>query len=175
MKRVLIVLIIMAVFINFSSCEKDDICVDGDTPFLIIGFYDASSEDTTVFKSVPNLRIRAIDNDSVFSSDTFSDRSTVADSVLIPLRLDALNTSFEFIINSADDATTMEETGTLDTLGFSYTLGEQFVSRACGFVANFNELDTIRTVSSEDWIRRITVLENTITNNPTAIHVKIFH
>lgn len=173
MKRVLIILIILAVFINFSSCEKDDICVDGDTPFLIVGFYDFT--DTTVFKSVTNLRIRAIDNDSVFSSDIFSDRSTVADSVLIPLRTDGVSTSFEFIINSADDATTMEETGTLDTLGFSYTLGEQFVSRACGFVANYNELDTVRTVSSEDWIRRITVSENTITNNPTAIHVKIFH
>ena len=173
MKRVFIVLLILVFFINFSSCEKDDICVDGDTPFLIVGFYDFT--DTTVFKSVANLRIRAIDNDSVFSSNTFSDRSTVADSVLIPLRIDGVSTSFEFIINSADDATTMEEIGTLDTLGFSYTLGEQFVSRACGFVANYNELDTVRTVSSEDWIRRITVLENTITNNPTAIHVKIFH
>lgn len=174
MTRVLVVLIILAIFINFSSCEKDDICVDGDTPFLIVGFYDASSEDTTVFKSVTNLRIRVIDNDSIFSSNTFSDRSTVADSILIPLRLDGTSTSFEFIINSADNDA-MEETGNIDNLGFSYTLGEQFVSRACGFVANYNELDTIRTVSAENWIRRITVLENTITNNPSAIHVKIFH
>ena len=178
MKRVLIVLIILSVVINFSSCEKDDICVDGDTPFLIIGFYDASTENATVFKSVPNLRIRSIDNGSVYTKTTapaFADRSTVQDSVLIPLRIDDTTTSFEFIINSADDGTTMEETGNIDILGFSYSLEEQFVSRACGFVANYNELKIVRTTSAEDWIQKVTVLENTITNNPTAIHVKIFH
>ncbi|GMN11793.1 DUF6452 family protein [Croceitalea sp. MTPC9] len=175
MKRIPIVLLILVLIINFSSCEKDDICIDGDTPLLIVGFYDASSEDTTVFKSVPNLRIKAIDNNSIFSSDIFSDRSTVADSVLIPLRIDGVSTSYEFIINSVDDATTMEETGNIDTLGFSYTLGEEFISRACGFVANYNELDTIRTISNEDWIRRVSIVEKNITNNSTTINVKIFH
>jgi len=175
MKRIPIVLFILIIFINFSSCEKDDICVDGDTPFLIVGFYDASSEDTTVFKSVSSLRIRSTDNESIYSSSTFTDQATVSDSIFIPLRLDANNTSYEFILNSDGDSEAMGETGTIDTLKFTYNLGEQFVSRACGFVANYNELDTMRTVGAEDWIRRITILENTITNNPTAIHVKIFH
>ncbi len=176
MKRAPLVLIILLFLINFSSCEKDDICVDGDTPLLIIGFYDI--EDTTVFKPVPSLRVRSLDNQSLLNDNIafgFSDRSTVADSIFIPLRIDNTTTAFEFIINSAGDDTMMEETGNTDNLSFTYSLGEQFVSRACGFVANYNELDTIRTVSAEDWIRRITILENTVTNNPTAIHVKIFH
>jgi hypothetical protein len=173
MKRIPLILFILIIFINFSSCEKDDICVDGDTPFLIVGFYDFA--DSTVFKSVTSLRIRSMDNDSIYTSDTFSDQATVNDSIFIPLRVDATDTTYEFILNSDGDANAMAETGTISTLGFSYSLGEEFVSRACGFVANYNELDTIRTVSTEDWIRRITIIENTITNNPTTIHVKIFH
>ncbi len=173
MKRISLVLFILIIFVNFSSCEKDDICVDGDTPFLIVGFYDFA--DTTVFKSVSSLRIRSTDNESIYSSSTFTDQATVSDSIFIPLRLDANNTSYEFILNSDGDSEATRETGTIDTLSFTYNLGEQFVSRACGFVANYNELDTVRTVTAQDWIRRITILENTITNNPTAIHVKIFH
>ncbi|MEM9824872.1 MAG: hypothetical protein AAF985_27555, partial [Bacteroidota bacterium] len=53
--------------IHFSSCEKDDICVEGDTPLLVIGFYDIT--DTT-FKSVNNLRILSTDNDSILNSTT---------------------------------------------------------------------------------------------------------
>ncbi len=169
MKRVLVVLFILLIFINFSSCEKDDICVDGDTPFLVIGFFDV--DDSTSFKSVPSFRIKSIDNGNIFFSGTFSDRSTVADSVLIPLRNTNTDTTFEFIINSAGD----EETGTIDTLSFSYSIEKQFVSRGCGFVANYNDLDVLRTVTPQDWIRRITIVEKNIRNNPTAIHVKIFH
>lgn len=169
MKRVLIVLMVLSIFINFSSCEKDDICVDGDTPFLIVGFFDVG--DTTAFKEVNSLRIRAIDIDEIFTSDNFIDRSTVRDSIFIPLRLDANTTAFEFILNSEGD----DETGNIDNLSFSYDVGEQFISRGCGFVGNYNNLDTIRTLSNEDWIQRITVVEENIVNNPTAIHVKIFH
>jgi len=175
MKRVLILLLILSIFINFSSCEKDDICVDGDTPFLIVGFYDFN--DTTNFKEVNSLRIRAIDNDAILNDNNFgfSDRSTVTDSIFIPLQTDSDITSFEFILNSSNDDTTMEEIGTLDTLGISYDIGEQFISRGCGFVANYNNLDTIRMPSNQDWIRRITINEENVVNNPTTIHVKIFH
>jgi hypothetical protein len=176
MKRILIALLVLALVVNFSSCERDDICVDGDTPLLVVGFFDFM--DPTAFKPVTSLRIRAIDNDSILNSNEdfrFTDRSTVADSILIPLRAIENTTSYEFILDSATDSDTMEETGIIDTLGFSYNLGEQFVSRGCGFVANFNELDTLRTPSGEDWIRRITIVEENIRNNPTTIHVKIFH
>jgi len=173
MKRIIIVLLILAVFINFSSCEKDDICVDGDTPFLIVGFYDA--EDTTEFKEVTSLRLISINNDSIFSSDDFTDQSTVSDSILIPLQIEEANTTYAFIFDSDGDDEALEETGNIDTLGFSYTLSEEFVSRACGFVANYNELDTIRTISDNDWINRISIIEENITNNSNTIHVKIFH
>ena len=175
MKKIFIVVLVFAIFINFSSCEKDDICVDGDTPLLIIGFYDIT--DTT-FKPVPALRIRSLDNQSLLNDNVafgFTDRLTATDSIFIPLRINDTTTSYEFTINSAGDDAMMEETGNTNNLSFTYNLGEQFVSRACGFVANYNELDTIRTVAADDWIRGINILDNSVTNNPRTIHVQIFH
>ena len=164
------------------ACEKDDICVEGDTPLLVIGFYDIA--DTTEFKTVPTMRIKALHSntfaeDSILDNDSytrpefeFNDRTNVTDSIFIPLRVSASNTDFVFISSSADEDEV--EIGNRDTLTFNYTVNEQFISRACGLVANFNELDTTRTVSDSDWIKRITVQETDVELSNT-IHVKIFH
>ena len=177
MKRLFPVLLLFSVIVHFSSCEKDDICVEGDTPLLVIGFYDIA--DTT-FKRVPNLRIRALDNDSILGLESaaefgFSDRATSPDSIFLPLQINAQATQFQFISGSAadaDDATL--ETGSIDTLSFNYVVDEQFVSRACGFVANFNQLDTLRNVFADDWIKGINIVDSTVTNS-NLIHVQIFH
>lgn len=177
MKRLFPVLLIFMVIVHFSSCEKDDICVEGDTPLLVIGFYDVT--DTT-FKSVSNLRIRALDldSDSILGLEGseefgFTDRANSPDSITVPLRIAGTSTEFAFISGSADDDDG-NETGNTDILTFNYVVNEQFISRACGFVANFNELDTVRQVSPEDWIKGITILDTTITNS-NQIHVQIFH
>jgi hypothetical protein len=172
MKKILPILLVAFSLIYVSSCEKDDICVDGDTPLLVIGFYDAT--DTTMFKSVPLIRIKGIDNDSILTTDSFNDRSNSPDSLLIPLRIDGISTTYEVITDSADDETTMEETGNRDTLSFNYTVSEQFISRACGFVANYNTLTIGLTTDDSNWIQNITVVEDTIENS-NNIHVKIFH
>ena len=85
MKRLFPILLILTVIVQFSSCEKDDICVEGDTPLLVIGFYDVT--DTT-FKSVSNLRIRALDldSDSILGLEGseefgFTDRANSPDSI----------------------------------------------------------------------------------------------
>ncbi|MEM1339454.1 MAG: DUF6452 family protein [Bacteroidota bacterium] len=168
MKRLLLLLLLLTI-VQFSSCEKDDICVEGDTPLLIIGFFDF--DDTTASRNTPRLRVRALEPDTIIN--TFNDR-TNNDSIALPLRIDSNSTGFVFIINSRDDADTGEALGNRDTLQFNYEVTERFVSRACGFVANYNSLDTIRQVDPEgDWIRRITVVDTNIVNS-NAIHVKIF-
>ncbi|WP_396590286.1 DUF6452 family protein [Allomuricauda sp. R78024] len=172
MKKILPILLIALSLIYVSSCEKDDICVDGDTPLIVIGFYDAT--DTTVFKSVPSIRIKGIDNDSILETDSFSDRSSSPDSLSIPLRIDGTSTTYEFITDSDDDETSMEETGNRDTLSFSYTVSEQFTSKACGFVANYNTVTIGLTSDGTNWIQDITVIQDTIENS-NNIHVKIFH
>ncbi|MEM9648128.1 MAG: DUF6452 family protein [Bacteroidota bacterium] len=175
MKKILPSLLIAFLLIHFASCEKDDICVDGDTPLIVVGFYDI--EDTTVFKDVPSIRIRAIDNDQILSdSDAFrfSDRTNSPDSLSIPLQISTGSTQFEFISDSADDEDTGEETGNIDQLTVNYSIREEFVSRACGFVAQFDDLTITLPESAENWIQDINVVQQTVENS-NNIHVKIFH
>lgn len=155
-------------FIGAVSCEKDDICVDGDTPLLILRFYDAA--DTSTVKTVTNLRIVGIGNGDPV--DTFTDRSTT-DSVAIPLRINQANTQFQLILNSAEDEEG-NETGNIDTLQFNYMTQEVFISRACGFVANFSEMEDNLTTDSDNWIQNIEIADTLITSQLNA-HVKIFH
>ena len=172
MKKILPIILIVALLVYISSCEKDDICVEGDTPYLVIGFFDI--EDTTVAKKVTSLRIRAVDNNTVLDNDSFNDRATSPDSLSVPLRISTTDTSYEFIMDSADDADTGEETGNVDALTISYTTREAFVSRACGFVMNFDDVSVTLPESTENWIQDIRVVQQTVENS-NNIHVKIFH
>ncbi len=151
----------------FIACEKDDICVDGDTPLLIIRFYDAA--EPTALKTVSSLRIVGIGQENPV--DTFSDRTNL-DSVAIPLRINEPDSGFLIILDSADEDEA--ETGNIDALSFSYTTDEVFVSRACGFVANYSDLNQVLTSDSDNWIQSIEIANNLVTKQDSA-HVKIFH
>ena len=170
MKKILPILLIAFLFVHMASCEKDDICVEGDTPLLVIGFFDI--DDTTQSKDVPDLRIKEVVLNT--NINTISDRTSNLDSIGIPLRMDATSTEFEFITNSADDDDTGEETGNIDVLTVSYNVTEAFVSRACGFVANYESLNVTLPDNAENWIKDITVVQQKIENS-NNIHVKIFH
>lgn len=172
MKKIIPILLIASMLYYVSSCEKDDICVEGDTPLMIIGFFNI--DDTSAVKRVSSIRIRSIDIDSVLSNNTFSDRSTSPDSLQVPLRSNATTTMYEIISGSADDDETNLETGNIDTLTISYELGEAFVSRACGFVANYNNITVTVPESAENWIQDIKVVQPNV-QNTDSIHVKIFH
>ena len=164
--RALLALFSALLFI--SSCEKDDICVEGDTPLLVIRFYD--SENPTEAKSVSSLRVVGLGQSNPV--DTFTDRSTL-DSIAIPLRINQPDTSFLLIRDSADDEDQME-TGNIDTLIFSYNTEEVFISRACGFVANYSELSETLTPDTENWIQSIEIISSSI-NSQTSAHVEVFH
>ncbi|WP_420601072.1 DUF6452 family protein [Flagellimonas sp.] len=170
MKKILPILLIAFLFVHMASCEKDDICVEGDTPLLVIGFFDI--DDTTQSKDVPDLRIKEVILNT--NINTIADRTSSLDSIGIPLRMDATSTQFEFITNSADDDDTGEETGNIDVLTVSYNVTEAFVSRACGFVANYESLNVTLPDNTENWIKDISVVQQKIENS-NNIHVKIFH
>lgn len=172
MKKIIPILLIVSVLFYVSSCEKDDICVDGDTPLMVIGFFDFA--DTTLVKNVPSIRIRNIDIDSILTNSSFSDRSESPDSLQVPLRSTATTTMYQIISESTDDEETELETGNIDTLTISYELGEAFVSRACGFVTNYNNISVTLTEGAENWIQDIKVVQPNVENTNT-IHVKIFH
>ncbi len=167
LKKIYRTLLIFLAALFYFACEKDDICVDGDTPLLIIRFYD--SENTTEFKSVPNLRVVGIGQNNPVN--TFMDR-TSTDSIGIPLRINETDTGFMMIVNSADEDDT--ETGNIDTLTFSYNTQEVFVSRACGFIANYDSLTPNLDQGSENWIQNIELVSSLVQKQDSA-HVKIFH
>ncbi|WP_422859380.1 DUF6452 family protein [Flagellimonas sp. S174] len=170
MKKTYLVLSILFLVIYTSSCERDDICVDADTPLLVLGFFD--SEDTTLAKDVPTFRVlETILNTEI---NTIDGGTSSLDSIGVPLRTDTVTTSFALITNSATDADTGEETGNIDTLTITYTTREDFVSRGCGFIINFDELDVQLTTDSENWIQDLSIQQQTIENS-NNVHVKIFH
>ncbi|MBW1296800.1 DUF6452 family protein [Aquimarina litoralis] len=151
-----------------SSCERDDICAEDTptTPFLIIKFIDDVT--STDIKQPDELQVKAVDFDSVITY------TTNQDSILIPLRTNALLTDFEFTINSdtedgGDDPNT-------DVVSFQYTPVEEYVSSACGFRVLYNGLE--RTLTPEEdngnWIKRI-LIEQPDVINETVAHVLIFH
>ena len=151
----------------FSSCEKDDICVEGGTPLLIIRFYDNAQQDT--FKSVTSLKIIG----EGATEPLANINRITTDSIAIPLKALATNTTFMLISNSADD-TNGNETGNSDTLIFNYTTQEVFVSRACGYITNYNDLSQTLTDDGDNWIKNISI-ENTTIKTQNAAHVKIYH
>ena len=171
MNKFKIIIFLLLCGLPFSACEKDDICVDSDTPLLIIRFYDA--ENPAEFKVAPGLRVIGIGNGEPV--DTFADRSSTLDSITIPLKTTDTATMFSFILNSEDDDNGVE-TGKTDPLQFSYTTEEVFKSRACGFIVNYDNLTTDFTPSTENWIQSIEIVKSSVMiEEEITAHVKIFH
>lgn len=161
-----IAFIVFLGILAFSSCEKDDICVDGNTPLLVIRFYDIA--DTSLVKSVPNMVVRGIiGQDSLLSIIP----NASGDSIAIPLRNDDGTTRFLISQNPTPSDTTQVKA---DTVTFNYITKSLFISRACGFIANFDELEGERVAENEPWIQAINIVNPSIENSSSA-HVKIFH
>ncbi len=155
-------------FIAFASCEKDDICVEGDTPLMVIEFFDI--DDTTALKNVTALRV--VGQGQTVTVNTVADRSNL-NTITIPLKTAEDTTSFLLISNSASDDNGAE-TGNIDTVNFSYSRLEDFKSRACGFVINYDNLDANLTTDTDNWIQGIEITQTQIINADST-HVKIFH
>lgn len=167
LKKLIFTGFLFALVVLLTHCEKDDICVDGDTPLLIIRFYDA--DDPATLKEVPSLRVVGLGQTTTVN--TITDRSSL-DSIGIPLRINEANTSYLLILDSEDEDDL--EIGNIDTLTFNYTTNEVFISRACGFVANYDGLADELNVDAENWIQNIEIVSSMIQTQDSA-HVKIFH
>jgi len=157
-------LLIFVLFLSLLACEKDDICIDPITPNLIIRLYDVA--DGTTIKSVANLQIKNIDQDSIFNNNI-----TSADSITIPLNINQDSTTYVFTINTDDVALANS-----DTLKISYIREAVFVSRSCGFKTIFKNVSLSLTTDNDNWIKSALFIEDTNTiENETKAHVKILH
>ncbi len=133
------------------GCEKDDICIENLTPNLIITFNDISNP--TNRKDVTLLNIWVDGKDTIVSNQT-------TDSIAIPLNVNDIQTTYNFRSESIIDQITID-----------YTVDEIYVSRSCGFIANYNSI----TISNSNlWIQDVQILSQTI-ENETEAHVQILH
>lgn len=170
MKKISIVLFIVLTIIFIGSCEKDDICINANTPLLVITFYDIN--DTTIIKAVPSLRVGGIGQE--FTVNTIADRTDL-DSIGLPLKTNDVTTSFVFIKDSGNSEDDEElEIGNADVITFNYEVIEDFESRACGFIANYGNLTATLTSDTDQWIQDI-IITDTLVKNQVAPHVKIYH
>ncbi|WP_086477393.1 DUF6452 family protein [Arenibacter amylolyticus] len=173
--KFLLALIVIAT-IGILGCEKDDICIDGSTPLLIVRFYDAANR--TELKKVPKFRIVGVGQKVTVLG--VPDRTDL-DSIAVPLKVAESSTGFYFIANSVDEEaqnqagdTIMVEGGNIDSLYFNYDRIDKFVSRACGHIANFDNLAADLKQENEHWIKDIEIITPLVANS-TEAHVKIYH
>lgn len=151
-----------------TSCEKDQICLEENTPKLIIRFYDA--ENTKKFKNVVNLKVQIEGIDGDFENETIL---VLTDSIAIPIKVTADLTKFKLIFkgNNEDPLDDNE-----DVFNLTYTRDDEFVSRSCGYKTLFYDTNYQLETDEDNWIKSIETItgQQNILNENSA-HVKIFH
>lgn len=167
-QRIKLLLSIMGCILS-TQCEKDDVCVEGDTALLHIAFYDKDATDEQPLPKVVN-KLRVISVDENATVNTFTDRSSQND-ILIPL--DSRKNIGDFILISNSATEDNLETGQIEDIRISYTPEAVYISRACGFVGQYADLGIEQTGLSS-WISSIEI-NNTRIDNSDEIHVSIFH
>lgn len=170
-KKTIITLLPLLALLILPGCERDDICPreSPTTPQLIIRFYNTLNPGQ--LKSVTRLKVIAL-NDDISETVPGLNRITI-DSIAIALRSFDTETSFILIKESADDEDGTE-IGNRDTINFTYTPQEIFISRGCGFSVNYLGLNYILSNDTNNWISNVLIETQNITNQNQA-HVKIFH
>jgi hypothetical protein len=166
MRKIVFLFILVLTVLSIAACEKDDICVDGDTPLLVIRFYNLA--DTSALKTVTTLSVRGLHPESGLL-EVIPNASL--DSIALPLRVGENTSTFYISRNLTPTDTTAVN---IDTLTFNYETREVFISRACGFVANYGNLSSTLETSAGNWIGSVEIID-TLVANSTATHVKIFH
>jgi len=174
MRTYRLLLVILSIII-ISSCEKDDICSETTqtTPQLIITFYDAA--DIEQSKTVESLAVYAIKNSELILIENINGINT--DSIAIPLRNDIGVSNFKFIKNySIEDDIIF---GDINHVYIDYEINDVFISRACGFIANYSittllPYDIMQDPPVSGWINGHEIATPIVTNENQA-HVKILH
>ncbi|MEE9349393.1 MAG: DUF6452 family protein [Flavobacteriaceae bacterium] len=157
-KHLFIVFFIATLF----SCERDDICIDENTPQLIIRFHDAIETDD--LKSVSNLFVKVTNSlDEIVEINVIK----TIDSIVVPLNVDQDYTKITLVKNANIDANAITDEFTLN-----YTLNSIYVSRSCGYKSIYN--DIIVSNSSSNWLSQIQKEVDDIENESIA-HLTIFH
>jgi hypothetical protein len=170
MNRILTTLILVLFALALAGCEKDDLCTadQSTSPRMVIVFKDATNPG--VVKTVTNLRIKEIGKTEFAPLDFEGSTSlALADTIYLPLRNLNRLTSYNFYTDE-DNVTN------IDNIDFRYTTNDAYVSRACGFKSDYENLTLLRSPESPSnfWIAGATIINNSV-NNSNEVHVEIRH
>ena len=134
-------------FFLITSCEKDDICLQGsaNTNRITIEFINSEFETTS---SLSLNNIRGINKDSIIYEDINTDK------LRLPLNAASNKTDYILNYNEIDD-----------TLSIKYKAIHQYLNRGCGFISNFIIDDSTENLDNNyGWIKKISIVKDSIFN-----------
>jgi len=159
-------LTLIGCIVALASCQHNDICIEDQpsTPKLVIKFFDASHPGLT--KPVTSFNAKAL------NSTEFYFEKPVTDTVIaIPLRTYEDFTTYSFL--TYQDSLTFNS----DTIKFTYTPEDIYISRACGYRDIFTNINA--TVKPENnannWIKAIEIQQPNAIKNEDDVHLFIYH
>ena len=169
-------LFLFLIILTIYNCESDDICPESTltTPRLIVTFYDVDNPEER--KNVESLGVYIVKNSELMLINEINGINT--DSIAIPLRDDESISNFKFCKDFSEDITVIPS-GFPNHIYFDYEISESFVSRACGFINNYNlsvalPYEPLDTPGTTNWISEVIILNDSVTNENQS-HVKILH
>lgn len=128
---------------------------------MILGFYDLNSGN---LKEVNNLKIQGKNSDEIYLYQTI-------DSIGIPLKNLEQLTIYSLTKDYNESSTS---SGNSDQLYVNYNYNYSYISRACGFITNYDLENLIIEKDTSNWILNTEIIKTNISNEEN-IHVKIFH
>ena len=134
-------------FFLITSCEKDDICLEGsaNTNRITIGFINSAYESSS---SVSLKNIRGVNKDSIIHKDINTDQ------LRLPLNTSSNRTDYILNYNEIDD-----------TLSIKHRTIHEYLNRGCGFISNFILDKTTEDLdNSYGWIKKISIVKDSIFN-----------
>ena len=135
------------IFFLVTSCEKDDICLEGsaNTNRITIGFINIENQDTTAI----NLKnIRGLNKDSILYTNIGTKK------LKLPLNTSSNTTDYILSSNQIDD-----------TLSIKYITIHRYLNRGCGFISNFIIDKSSENLNNiEGWIKGVSIAKDSIFN-----------
>jgi len=166
-----ILLVLFVTITTLISCERDDICIEENTPYFIIRFYDVDNPE--FFKSVADIKVELGGIDG-FYEDNGLTISAFTDSIAIPVKVTEDITKFKLTVVKIDEDDNLYENN--DTFELTYTRENDYVSRSCGYKTLYYDVNFNLEDDEDNWIKTIVPTEDPLNIvNQDAAHVKIYH
>ena len=128
-------LLILLSFLIYSCTSEDDICLSGDTTSrLKVKFKTKEGK----LKTLDSLYIKV---DYGNGAESILAQKSTIDSALVPLRIDESTFTDLYFSTSKD--------GIFSKVKLNYTSTTEFVSPACGFKRNYENMNPVLEIPSE--------------------------